>query len=299
MIVAAREHDDPLGEPLRRSGIVRIATKYVGIATDYFERTGRQAEIVEVKGSVELAPLTGLVDAIVDLTATGTTLRENHLVEHEQIADCTARLIANPVSHKLKAAAIDQLVEKHARARSRPHEDASTSARDTTRRRDPRAHARARATSRTTCKVDHRRGARRRRRRGAAADRALRPRRARPASWSCRSAAIEHAVATLEPDVLRALRTAIANVRAVAEAQLHAPVRVELEQGQVVEYDAVPVQARRRLRAGRARAVPVDRGDGGGGRAASPASRSWRSALRPGPAARRTRRSSRPATCAA
>jgi ATP phosphoribosyltransferase len=110
MIVATREHDDPLGEPLRRSGVVRIATKYVGIARTYFESTGRQAEIVEVKGSVELAPLTGLADAIVDLTATGTTLRENHLVEHEHIVDCTARLIANPVSHKLKAEAIDELV---------------------------------------------------------------------------------------------------------------------------------------------------------------------------------------------
>ena len=58
---------------------------------------------MEVKGSVELAPLTGLVEAIVDLTATGTTLRENGLVIREEIAVCTARLIANPVAHKLKA----------------------------------------------------------------------------------------------------------------------------------------------------------------------------------------------------
>ncbi len=112
MIVAAREGDDPLGEPLRRRGTVRIATKYPRIATRHFSQTGRQAEIVEVKGSVEIAPLTGLVDAIVDLTATGKTLAENHLVEHERIADCTARLIANPVAHKLKAGAIDDLVER-------------------------------------------------------------------------------------------------------------------------------------------------------------------------------------------
>jgi ATP phosphoribosyltransferase len=110
MVVAAREGDDPLGEPLRRRGTVRIATKYPRIAADYFTRTGRQADIVEVKGSVELAPLTGLTDAIVDLTATGTTLRENHLVEHEQIGVMTARLVANPVAHKLKAAEIDALV---------------------------------------------------------------------------------------------------------------------------------------------------------------------------------------------
>src|SRR5204863_8530955 len=79
MVVAARAGDDPLGEPLRRRGSVRIATKYPRIAGEYFTSTGRQAEIVEVKGSVELAPLTGMTDAIVDLTATGTTLRENNL----------------------------------------------------------------------------------------------------------------------------------------------------------------------------------------------------------------------------
>ena len=77
-----------------------------------FERTGRQAEIVEVKGSVELAPLTGLVDAIVDLTATGTTLRENGLVIREQLFTSTARLIANPVAYRLKAAAIDDVVTR-------------------------------------------------------------------------------------------------------------------------------------------------------------------------------------------
>ena len=66
---------------------------------------------MEVKGSVELAPLTGLVDGIVDLTASGRTLRENHLEVVEEIVDCTARLIANPVAHKLKAAEIDALVE--------------------------------------------------------------------------------------------------------------------------------------------------------------------------------------------
>ena len=94
------------------SVVVRIATKYPRIATQHFLSTGRQAEIVEVKGSVELAPLTGLVDAIVDLTATGTTLRENNLVIREEIALCTARLIVNPVADKLKAEAIDALVSR-------------------------------------------------------------------------------------------------------------------------------------------------------------------------------------------
>ena len=112
MVLASEAGDDKAEEALRRLGVMRIATKYKRIASDFFERTGRQAEIVEVKGSVELAPLTGLVEAIVDLTATGTTLRENGLVEREMIARATARLIANPVAHKLKAAEIDAVVER-------------------------------------------------------------------------------------------------------------------------------------------------------------------------------------------
>jgi ATP phosphoribosyltransferase len=110
MVLASVEGDDASAEALRRLGVMRVATKYPKIAAGYFERTGRQAEIVEVKGSVELAPLTGLAEAIVDLTATGTTLRENGLVVREEIAVATARLIANPVAHKLKAAAIDDVV---------------------------------------------------------------------------------------------------------------------------------------------------------------------------------------------
>ena len=112
MIVAARSGDDPLGEPLRRRGVVRVATKYPRIARDHFAATGRQAEIVEVKGSVELAPLTGLADAIVDLTASGRTLVENGLEEREPIVDSTARLIVNPVAHSLKAADVDAIVER-------------------------------------------------------------------------------------------------------------------------------------------------------------------------------------------
>jgi ATP phosphoribosyltransferase len=104
--------EDPAAEALRRLGAMRVATKYPRIAARHLEETGRQGEIVEVKGSVELAPLTGLAEAIVDLTATGTTLRENGLVVREEIVECTARLIANPVAYKLKAAQIDQLLER-------------------------------------------------------------------------------------------------------------------------------------------------------------------------------------------
>jgi ATP phosphoribosyltransferase len=112
MVFATEAGEDRAAEALRRLGVMRVATKYPRIALAYFERTGRQVEIVEVKGSVELAPLTGLVEGIVDLTATGTTLRENGLVIREEISASTARLIANPVAHKLKARPIDALVER-------------------------------------------------------------------------------------------------------------------------------------------------------------------------------------------
>jgi ATP phosphoribosyltransferase len=112
VLASVDDEPDPAAEALRRLGVVRVATKYPRIAAGFFERTGRQAEIVEVKGSVELAPLTGLVDGIVDLTATGTTLRENGLVVREELWASTARLIANPVAHKLKAAEIDELLAR-------------------------------------------------------------------------------------------------------------------------------------------------------------------------------------------
>jgi ATP phosphoribosyltransferase len=112
MVLATAAGEDRAAEALRRLGVVRIATKYPRVAAHYFLETGRQAEIVEVKGSVELAPLTGLVEGIVDLTATGHTLEENGLVVREEIALCTARLIANPVAHKLQAPAIEALLDR-------------------------------------------------------------------------------------------------------------------------------------------------------------------------------------------
>src|SRR5215217_497040 len=112
MVLATVDGEDPTVEALRRLGVMRVATKYPRVASRWAERTGRQAEIVEVKGSVELAPLTGLVEAIVDLTATGTTLRENGLVVREEILASTARLIANPVAHKIRAAELDDVVAR-------------------------------------------------------------------------------------------------------------------------------------------------------------------------------------------
>jgi ATP phosphoribosyltransferase len=112
MVLAAQTGDDRLAEAQRRLGMMRIATKYPRIAGRYFEQTGRQVELVEVKGSVELAPLVGLGDGIVDLVATGRTLEENELEVREEIVECTARFVANRVSHKLRAAEIDDLTAK-------------------------------------------------------------------------------------------------------------------------------------------------------------------------------------------
>ena len=112
MVLAARTGNDRLAEAQRRLGMLRIATKYPRIAERYFESTGRQVELGEVKGSVELAPLVGLGDGIVDLVATGRTLEENELEVREEIVVCTARFVANRVAHKLRAAEIDGLTEK-------------------------------------------------------------------------------------------------------------------------------------------------------------------------------------------
>jgi ATP phosphoribosyltransferase len=112
MVLAARTGNDRLAEAQRRLGMMRIATKYPRIAERYFESTGRQVELVEVKGSVELAPLIGLGDGIVDLVATGRTLEENELEVREEILECTARFVANRVAHKLRAAEIDELTAR-------------------------------------------------------------------------------------------------------------------------------------------------------------------------------------------
>jgi ATP phosphoribosyltransferase len=89
----------------------RIATKYPKIASRFYRGKGEQVEIIELNGSIELAPMIGLADRIVDIVSTGKTLKENGLVEYEQIVDITSRLIANPVSYRLKQQRIRELVE--------------------------------------------------------------------------------------------------------------------------------------------------------------------------------------------
>jgi ATP phosphoribosyltransferase len=112
MVLAGRKGDERLGESERRLGAMRIATKYPRTAERYFARTGRRAEVIEVKGSVELAPLVGLADGIVDLVDTGRTLAENDLEIREVIETSTARLVGNRIAHKLRAEEVDALVER-------------------------------------------------------------------------------------------------------------------------------------------------------------------------------------------
>lgn len=90
----------------------RIATKYPKVASQFYRGKGEQVEIIELNGSIELAPMIGLADRIVDIVSTGKTLKENGLVEYEQITEITSRLIANPVSYRLKQKRISELVDK-------------------------------------------------------------------------------------------------------------------------------------------------------------------------------------------
>jgi len=107
LVVAARK-----GFDFSSTRILRVATKYPKIAHEHFAKKGISAEIVKLYGSVELAPLVGLSDVIVDLTATGETLRKNKLVVIEAIADITARLVVNRVSMKVKSNEIKELIRK-------------------------------------------------------------------------------------------------------------------------------------------------------------------------------------------
>lgn len=97
--------------------ILRVATKYPRISSSYFVKKGISVEIVKLYGSLELAPIAGLSDVIVDLSATGETLKKNNLREMESIAEITARVVVNKVSMKVKSAEIAGLIEKLKKAR--------------------------------------------------------------------------------------------------------------------------------------------------------------------------------------
>ncbi|MCF6094567.1 ATP phosphoribosyltransferase [Microaerobacter geothermalis] len=90
----------------------RVATKYPRIASRYFREQGQQVEVIKLNGSVELAPLIGLADRIVDIVSTGRTLQENGLIELEHITDITTRLIANRVSYRMKNKEIEEIYQR-------------------------------------------------------------------------------------------------------------------------------------------------------------------------------------------
>jgi ATP phosphoribosyltransferase len=112
MILAApAERTEEVRQAIEHAEVVRVATKFPRTARRYFEGMGRQAEVIALHGSIELAPLVGLAECIVDLTETGTTLRENNLIVLDEISTSTARLIANRGAYRLRNKEVAALVE--------------------------------------------------------------------------------------------------------------------------------------------------------------------------------------------
>jgi ATP phosphoribosyltransferase len=96
---------------VRQGSRLRVATKYVTIARDFFATKGVHVDMVKLYGSMELAPLTGMADAIVDLVSTGSTLKANQLVEVERIMDISSRLVVNQAALKMKQAALRRIID--------------------------------------------------------------------------------------------------------------------------------------------------------------------------------------------
>ncbi len=115
MSVAVREDFD-YATAVRQGSRIRVATKYTHIAREHFAAKGVHVDLIKLYGSMELAPLTGLADAIVDLVSTGSTLKANHLVEVEQVMDISSRLIVNQAALKLKREPIRALIDAFSKA---------------------------------------------------------------------------------------------------------------------------------------------------------------------------------------
>ncbi|MBC5764815.1 ATP phosphoribosyltransferase [Ramlibacter albus] len=113
--VAVRSDFD-YASAVRQGSRLKVATKYVGIAREFFAAKGVHVDLIKLYGSMELAPLTGLADAIVDLVSTGGTLKANNLVEVERIMDISSRLVVNQAALKLKQAPIRHLIDNFASA---------------------------------------------------------------------------------------------------------------------------------------------------------------------------------------
>ena len=115
MSVAVRADYD-YATAVRSGSRLKVATKYTSIAREFFAQKGVHVDLIKLYGSMELAPLTGLVDAIVDLVSTGSTLKANHLIEVERIMEISSRLVVNQASLKLKQASIRAIIEAFAGA---------------------------------------------------------------------------------------------------------------------------------------------------------------------------------------
>ena len=117
MSVAVRDDFD-YARAVRQGSRLTVATKYTSIAREFFATKGVHVDLIKLYGSMELAPLTGLADAIVDLVSTGNTLKANQLVEVERIMDISSRLVVNQASLKLKQAPIRAIIDSFAGALS-------------------------------------------------------------------------------------------------------------------------------------------------------------------------------------
>jgi ATP phosphoribosyltransferase len=115
-ISVAVRSDFDYASAVRQGARLRVATKYVNIAREFFAAKGVHVDLIKLYGSMELAPLTGLADAIVDLVSTGSTLKANNLVEVERIMDISSRLVVNQAALKLKQDAIRPLIDVFSRA---------------------------------------------------------------------------------------------------------------------------------------------------------------------------------------
>jgi ATP phosphoribosyltransferase len=111
--VAVREGFD-YAAAVRQGSRLTVATKYVAIAREFFAAKGVHVDLIKLYGSMELAPLTGLADAIVDLVSTGNTLKANHLVEVEHIMNISSRLVVNQAALKLKQAPMRRIIDAFA-----------------------------------------------------------------------------------------------------------------------------------------------------------------------------------------
>jgi ATP phosphoribosyltransferase len=115
MSVAVRADFD-YATAVKSGSRLKVATKYTNIAREFFAQKGVHVDLIKLYGSMELAPLTGLADAIVDLVSTGSTLKANHLIEVERIMDISSRLVVNQAALKLKQEPIRAIIDAFAKA---------------------------------------------------------------------------------------------------------------------------------------------------------------------------------------